>query len=102
MSIPIYWIDLKKKGHSSQEERQQLMDKVLNLYKLSGKVLIADREYIGTTWFAYLVDKEIDFVIRLKKGVYRGWVNQSPGNAYSKLEKQAKKRKHGVGKQVIY
>jgi len=100
VSIPIYWIDLKKKGHSSQKERKQLLERALRLYRLEGKTLIADREYIGLEWFGYLVEHDIDFIVRLKKNVYRSYIDQSVGDAYSKMEKRALKRKHGVGKTV--
>jgi len=100
VGIPIYWIDLKKQGHSSQEERNKLLTKALKIYQLKGKTLIADREYIGTEWFAHLVDHGIDLIIRLKKDTYRTYVNRSSGAAYSKMEKQAYTRKHGVSKPV--
>ena len=45
--IPIYWVQLSKKGHSSEIERQQLMTEALRYYRLQGKILLADREYIG-------------------------------------------------------
>lgn len=98
VSIPIYWVDLKKKGHSNQEERNDLLCAALKRYQLAGKTLIADREYVGTCWFAHLVKHKLDFIVRLKKNTYRKYVNQSSGDAYSKMEKKALKRKHGVSK----
>ena len=37
----------KKGGHSSEEDRQKLFTKACERYQLSGKILLADREFIG-------------------------------------------------------
>lgn len=95
-AIPIYWLQLAKKGHSNEAEREQLIRQALQYYQLKGKVLLADREYIGENWFRYLVETGIDFVIRLPEGCYRIAVGQAPGAAYSKLCRQAYRRKRGV------
>ena len=70
VAIPILWQDLAKKGSSSTEERITLFDLALEHFKLAGKVLLADREYIGADWFNYLLDKQIDFVIRSRDYSY--------------------------------
>lgn len=114
VSIPIWWEDLSKKGHSSQDERLSFFKKVLNRYDLRGKCLLADREYIGRDWFSFLRQQGIDFVIRLKKGIYRdevdAWTARSSNKEtvqhlrYSGLEHQAKLPKYhrkGVAKEVI-
>lgn len=46
-AIPIYWVQLHKKGHSSEVERQKLITEALGYYRLQGKILLADREYVG-------------------------------------------------------
>ena len=80
VSIPIWWEDLDKKGTSNFEERKDLMQKALRMYDLSGMILLADREYIGEQWFNYLKDKGLNFVIRLKKGIYKDYIdNQRVG-----------------------
>ena len=53
----------KKGGHSSEEDRQKLFTKACERYQLSGKILLADREFIGEKWLAFLVSKKIDFII---------------------------------------
>lgn len=95
-AIPIYWLQLAKKGHSSEVKRERLITEALQLYRLRGKVLLADREYIGENWLRYLYQTGIDFVIRLPEGCYRIAAGQAPGPAYSKLCRQAHKRKRGV------
>ena len=52
VSTPVYWINLRKKGNSNFKERKRMLRKALSLYRLTGKVLLADREYIGREWFA--------------------------------------------------
>ena len=100
-AIPIYWLQLPKKGHSSEMERQQLMREALSYYRLRGKILLADREYIGEKWLRQLHQDGIDFVIRLSEGCYRLAISAAPGPAYSKLTRQAYHRKRGVIKGFI-
>lgn len=75
VSIPIWWKDLGHKGTSSQEERADFLTDALKHYNLEGMILLADREYIGEKWFAFLRKKGIHFVIRLKKELYRAYVD---------------------------
>jgi len=95
VTIPIYWIDLNKKGISSIIERKQLISEAIGKYNLRGKILLADREYIGEDWFTYLKEKGIDFVIRCKKDNYRSAIDQSEGDSYSKMQKRALRKKVG-------
>ena len=97
-AIPIYWLQLAKKGHSSEVEREELVRQALQLYRLQGKILLADREYIGEQWLTYLSQSGIDFVTRLPEGCYRIALGEAPGPAYSKLCRQAYRRKRGVMK----
>ena len=75
VSIPIWWKDLGHKGISSQEERESFMKEALQHYNLRGMILLADREYIGEKWFKYLRKQGINFIIRLKKDIYRSLVD---------------------------
>lgn len=76
VSIPIWWKDLGHKGISSQSERADFLQEALKRYNLKGMILLADREYIGEQWFAFLRKKGIHFIIRLKKEIYRTYVDQ--------------------------
>ena len=76
VSIPIWWKDLSHKGVSSQAERADFLADALKRYDLKGMILLADREYIGEEWFALLRKKGIHFIIRLKKEIYRSYVDQ--------------------------
>jgi hypothetical protein len=88
VSIPIFWINLQKLGISSQWQRKYLLMLALRFYDLKGKVLLGDREYIGSEWFSSLRKAGLDVVIRLRKGNYQKEVEQS-GKSVEKLEKRA-------------
>lgn len=113
VSIPICWEDLDKKGTSNYDERKSLMDTACEWYNLEGMILLADREYIGERWFKYLVFKGLDFVIRLKKKIYKDYVDEQRAGEnklfkhqklrYIGMEREAEKRKYqqvGVAKQI--
>lgn len=111
ISIPIWWEELAKKGHSNFKERKRVIREASKTLNLSGLVLLADREYIGRKWFNYLTNKKIGFIIRLKAKTYTTEINEASERAkvadifqkarYSKLVHMSsfrKYRKKGVGK----
>lgn len=113
VSIPIWWEELDKKGISNFLERKKVIEKGFEILDLTGMCLLADREYIGEEWFKYLSDKGLEFVIRLKKGIYKEYVDNQRGAKstyfkhqncrYRGLEcaaKQPKYRNCGVCKQI--
>ena len=114
VSIPLWWEDLAKKGHSSQAERMAFFKKALELYDLKGKCLLGDREYIGRKFLTFLTDMELKLTIRLPKGVYAEEVNESLYRStdiqgreqhlrYSAMERKARLPKYantGVSKHI--
>ncbi len=114
ISIPICWKELDKKGTSKFEERKLLLDKVCKWFDLRGMILLGDREYIGDQWFKYLISKDLDFVIRLRKGIYKKSADQCRSYRHSpfmttqkwryigleRLAQQKGKRTTGVGKRI--
>lgn len=57
----------QKKGNSNTQERIDLLDRFIKIFGLSRiDCLLADREFIGKSWFNYLIDKNIIFRIRIK------------------------------------
>lgn len=93
VAIPIFWRNLHKIGHSSTDERIGLIKEAMGRFDLGYSVLIADREYVGTKWFKYLIENEIDFIIRLKSGTYKEAVDQSEGRSYEQLCSKVKRSK---------
>ncbi len=68
VAFPICWILLPKKGNSNTDERIQLMERVLKLVdKNLIQVIVADREFIGQEWFAWLDAQALGFAIRVKE-----------------------------------
>jgi Transposase DDE domain len=67
-AIPIFWILLNKKGNSDTRERIALVKRFIKLFgKANILGILADREFIGEDWFAWLKEQEIPFHIRIKK-----------------------------------
>jgi Transposase DDE domain len=72
ISIPIFFVNLAKKGHSNFDERKRFLQMANILLPLKGMTLLADREYIGREWFAFLVNElSLNFVIRIPQGDYK-------------------------------
>jgi hypothetical protein len=103
VAIPIYWVDLGRLGISSERERKKIFRRVFKCYDLSGKTLLADREYIGKEWFKYLQDQGLDFIIRLRKNNYRKAINACDGKSWEEMERKVLNSKlpnKALGKRV--
>lgn len=68
--IPIYFKILPdKKGHSSVEDRKELLNNFINQFGRNRiKYVVADREFDGSEWLNYLKDNNIRYVQRMKEG----------------------------------
>ena len=67
-AIPLLWCLLPTFGNSATYERIKLMNRLLALLPTQKiEALLADREFIGKDWFAYLQEKQLPFVIRVGK-----------------------------------
>jgi len=75
VAVPLLWCLLPKAGNSATRERITLLERLLKLLPLDqGEVLLADREFIGGDWFAYLCQHNLPFVIRVRKDALGdGW-----------------------------
>ncbi len=100
VSVPIFWLELSRLGISNQWHRKLLLRLSLKLFDLRGKILLADREYIGQDWFMALQKASIGFVIRLRAGNYQKQIEQG-GKPIAKLEQKAKARLGRVVWQVF-
>ncbi len=67
-AIPIYWELLDNKGgNSNTPERIALLQKFINRFGKSCIAgVLADREFIGSDWFGWLLAEKISFHIRIK------------------------------------
>lgn len=73
--MPLYWLQLNKRGNSNIDDRKALIDGLSNLIvkagrAITGSILLADREFIGQDWFEYLLTRKLSFVIRLREKMY--------------------------------
>lgn len=90
ISIPIFFVNLGKKGHSNFGERKRFLRMANILLPLKGMTLLADREYIGRNWFTFLVDElSLNFAIRLPQGDYK----TDLGHLYGQFIRDIKKGK---------
>jgi hypothetical protein len=79
VAIPIFWVLLDKKGNSDTPERIALIQRFIGRFGkdcIAG--ILADREFIGTSWFGWMLSEKIPFYIRVKKNL---WTTNSRGLA---------------------
>lgn len=68
VAIPVLWTLLEKKGNSNTAERKAIMAEFIALFGADSILyLCADREFIGQTWFQWLIANHIDFRIRVRE-----------------------------------
>jgi len=68
IAIPIYWLLLNKRGNSDTKERIALLKRFIKQFGKTRIIrLLADREFVGKDWFAWLKQEGIDMTIRIKK-----------------------------------
>lgn len=72
IAFPLMWKMLDKQGNSNTDERIELIDNFIHLFgKEKIYCIVADREFIGTQWFDYLVNEiQVKFRIRIKHNEY--------------------------------
>lgn len=68
IAFPIFWTFLPQKGNANTQERLELLKRFLAVFG-AHKIdcLLADRECMGETWFAYLQAHHSRFRIRIKR-----------------------------------
>jgi hypothetical protein len=66
--VPLFWTLLDGPGNSATETRIALMRRYLAHFPASTvRLLLADREFIGTEWLKFLNDNNIPFAVRLRE-----------------------------------
>ncbi len=66
--VPLFWTLLDGPGNSATATRIALMTRYLGHFPaLAIRLLLADREFIGTEWLKFLDDDNIRFAIRLRE-----------------------------------
>jgi hypothetical protein len=70
VAIPVLWTILEKKGNSNTAERIAIIEEFIELFGVSSILyLCADREFIGKTWFKWLIDQGISFRLRVRENM---------------------------------
>lgn len=90
IAIPLAWKLLDKRGNSSTRERLDLVDEVLAYLDASAiEAIVADREFIGKTWFKGLKQRKLCFLMRLRNDsiISSKAKNSSASKRYSYLQK---------------
>lgn len=94
IAVPIFFKAYRHEGVLGELARIAFIKKALRHYDLSGKTLLADREFIGASWFEFLDEKGIKFIVRLRKKLYKNKVNELDiaGVLYEKCMQRALKK----------
>jgi hypothetical protein len=67
--LALMWTVLDRPGNSGAAERIALMERYLARFGADSiGLLLADREFIGTEWFNWLMENDIPFAIRMREG----------------------------------
>lgn len=83
LSVPLAWKMLPKAGNSNQQERIDLLTDCLSLFQEQPiAYLVADREFIGQQWFAFLIEKKIPFFIRIRENQWLKQNGKGPAKAF--------------------
>jgi len=70
IAIPLFWTLLAKRGNSDTAERIEIVQRFIIQFGQSMIAgLLADREFVGDSWFAWLLTEKIPFCIRIKNNV---------------------------------
>jgi len=67
VAFPLLFALLPKRGNSNTMERIKLIDRYIHLFSMDTiKCLVADREFVGESWLAYLNQNKIRYYIRIR------------------------------------
>ena len=68
--VGLMWTVLDRAGSSGAKERIALLDRFIAVFgKARIGLLLGDREFIGTDWLNWLIERDIPFVIRMRAGL---------------------------------
>jgi len=71
VAIPLLWSMLDKRGNSNTCERIAILKRFLDLFGAERiATLLADREFIGDAWLAWLHEQGITFHIRIRANIH--------------------------------
>lgn len=106
--IPLMWTVLDHAGNSNMQQRKALLGQLLKCCpELNILAFVADREFIGEDWLAYLKQEQIPRCIRIRQNT-RLWRFSSGPSAYEKFatlkmgETRILQRRYRVNNQLMW
>ena len=67
VAYPLMFTMLPKRGNSNTKERISLIERYIKLFgRETIDVILADREFVGEEWMAYLNEKKIRYYLRIR------------------------------------
>jgi Transposase DDE domain len=67
VAFPLLFTLLPKRGNSNTSERIMLIDRYIQLFSIETiECVVADREFVGESWLAYLNQNNIRYYIRIR------------------------------------
>lgn len=67
-AIPVFWNFIEKKGNSKVEVQKEILERFIKEFgEESIELVLGDREFTGSEWIQYLMNKGIAYCIRVKK-----------------------------------
>ena len=67
VAFPLLFTMLSKQGNSNSQERINLIDRYINLFGTETiDCIVADREFVGHKWLAFLNENKLRYYIRIK------------------------------------
>ena len=68
IAIPFFWLVLNRSGNSKTQHRIKLLKHAIETFgREKIRVILADREFVGTEWFQFLLNEKLPFCIRIQK-----------------------------------
>lgn len=81
-TVPLRWKELDKEGNSNLAERLALIEPLVEEIGVQRiQALVADREFIGRDFFAWMIARKLRFVIRIRKNARMRHLQQRPSHA---------------------
>ena len=79
VAVPVAWMALPKEGSSSGVEQIQVLKRLLKIVAPRDiEAVPADREFISAQWLEALAERDIPFVVRLRRDRRAGWSRERP------------------------
>lgn len=100
-TIPLRWIELSRTGNSNFYQRRAVLEPVLrHIASAPIRALVADREFIGIDFLAWMQERGLRFVIRVRKSarIHHQGRSQRVDEVFAALPQGGRRRLRGKRK----